>query len=274
MSLLGPPPGAGDQDVSDRAIRHGQRLAVDDPIRLSAKLYFYGRRPATPELLAGFCTPASVIAHLGVSPDGDTQWQPFFPDEQAGGSHWCVLRRRSGGSRRSGAKLYITIKHEYLRPLMRTILRVAAINGASAVKLPFSAHSLVRPDHLMLYFANVADARQAANAMWPPLRTEAPGDPAWQSLPFSAPCFDHPSPLYWGVDPPGSESRVAWLEQESWRLRLTNQIALAILQARRSLDDSKMVRSYVKLRLEINGICTRTWTQRGRFTSEMTNGFS
>src|SRR4051794_21275239 len=54
--------------LSAAALRYGQELAVDDPFRLSLRLYGYNRRPLTPRWQRLLPTPEAVQAHLGIGP--------------------------------------------------------------------------------------------------------------------------------------------------------------------------------------------------------------
>src|SRR3954462_13709702 len=74
-------------ELSLAALRYGQALAIDDPLRLSFRLYGYNRRPLTPlwqKLLPG---PEAVRAYLGIAAGGahrkllDRMWQPSPPSE-------------------------------------------------------------------------------------------------------------------------------------------------------------------------------------------------
>ena len=62
------------------------------------------------------------------------------------------------------------------------------------------------------------------------LLREVDGAPA-HGVPFSAPINDD-ALLSWGVDPPKTMKTLSWQETETWRLWLTNRIAVALLQAR------------------------------------------
>jgi hypothetical protein len=81
-------------------------------------------------------------------------------------------------------------------------------------------------------------------------------------VPFSCELGDRDGLLSWGVDPPRSEHTLEWQERESWRLWLTNRLALALVGAR--LDGGALEPwRYALARVELEGVDTATWAPLG-----------
>jgi hypothetical protein len=108
---------------------------------------------------------------------------------------------------------------------------------------------LLRPDKLVVYFAQRDDLHAAASAVADALA----GIPA-HGTPFTS-AVTADGLVSWGIDPSDDEGIVRGFRSESWRERLTNQVAAALMVAPR--DDA--VR-YVLARLEAHGVDVRTWS--------------
>jgi hypothetical protein len=248
--------------LSQAALRYGQHLEFDDPLRLSARLYFYGRLPATPERLARLPTRAAVERFLGIDARGVSaqtlrrSWAAV--DAEAPNDGWFLWARR-GSRRRDGSgdrfKLYVSPLPDSLPAAFAAAVDAAGAAGADALKVGNDALSLLRPDKLVLYFRDFEGVQTAADR----LATELDGCRG-HGVPFTAELADD-GLVSWGVDPPRAEHRLPWQERESWRLWLTNRLALALLVARR--DGGAEPWRYALARVELEGVDPATWATVG-----------
>ena len=100
------------------------------------------------------------------------------------------------------------------------------------------------------------------------LSSELAGCPS-QGVPFTAELAGSEGLLSWGMDPPRSQHMLEWQERESWRLWVTNRLALALVAARR---DGGLLEpwQYALARIELEGIDATTWTPHGDLWAEAT----
>ena len=52
--------------LSLAALQYADSLAIDDPLTLSARMYFYNRTPVSPHWRRRYATPAAIATHLGL----------------------------------------------------------------------------------------------------------------------------------------------------------------------------------------------------------------
>jgi hypothetical protein len=242
--------------LSIAALQYGQALAIDDPLRLSYRLYGYNRRPLTPRWQRLLATPAAVQAHLGIGPGGanrpllDRAWSPSPPSEA-----WLSWRSRTveRETRDGGAtwKLYISPVPEALADSFGAVLDALAAGRAAQFKIGSGAPGLLRPDKIVAYFPDFERLARAAEAV----SARLGGVPA-QGVPFTSE-IGGDGLLSWGVDPPASEL-AAWGGRESWRLWLTHRLARALLAARSAEGLEPWRFALERVRLE--GIDTGSWT--------------
>ena len=257
--------------LSQAALRYAQRLDIEDALRLSARLYFYGRLPARPDWLAHLSSAAAIERFLGIESQGrlahrlQRSWRAVELEPPNDG--WFLWRHRAGpNGRQSGDrfKLYVSPLPESVPAAFEAAVDVAGKVGAVALKVGNDATSLLRPDKIILYFA-AFDGVAAAAAR---LSSELAGCPS-QGVPFTAELADSDGLLSWGMDPPRSEHMLEWQERESWRLWVTNRLALALVAARR---DGGVLEpwQYALARIEFEGVDATTWTPRGELWAEAT----
>ncbi len=242
--------------LSIAALRYGQALAIDDPLRLSFRLYGYNRRPLTPrwrKLLSG---PEAVQAHLGIAPGGpnrkllDRTWRPSPPSEA-----WLSWRSRASEPADSGGvtwKLYVSPAPEALAEGFGAVLEALAAARAGQFKIGSGAAGLLRPDKIVAYFPSFERLEEAARAV----ESRLAGVPA-QGVPFTSEIAGG-GLLSWGMDPPVTE-RDPWGGRESWRLWLTHRLARALIAARSAGEEVEPWR-YAVERLRLEGIDPASWT--------------
>lgn len=250
--------------LSVAALRYGEALAVDDPLRLSLRLYGYNRRPLTPGWLRTLSSPAAVQEWLGIAAGGahravlERTWRPSPPSE-----HWLSWRSRleeaassSGGST---WKLYVSPVPEALAESFGAILEALAAARAGQFKVGAGAAGLLRPDKIVAYFPSFERLAEAAGAV----QDRLAGVPA-QGVPFTSE-IGGDGLLSWGMDPPASGR--TWNGRESWRLWLTYRLARALLAARGASGGMEPWRFALE-RLRLEGIDTATWTPASGLWSE------
>jgi hypothetical protein len=247
--------------LSIAALLYAQNLEVDDARRLSARLYFFGRVPASPGWLRRLPDRGAVERFLGMDDDGVARrlqrWRRMKPDPDNDG--WMLWAARDvDPSAPSGDrfKLYISPRPGDSPAGFAAAVRVADDAGAVALKVAHDPVGLLRPDKIVVYLRDIESLEAAAKAA-AELLAGHPG----QGVPFTSELGDSRGLLSWGIDPPRSEQLVGWLERESWRLWLTNQLATSIIAARR---DGCAVEPWVfaAARVHVEGVETSTWTPR------------
>jgi hypothetical protein len=247
--------------LSIAALRYGQALAIDDPARLSLRLYGYNRRPLTPAWKRLLPDAEAVERHLGIAPGGPhrrllERWVRTGPS-----TSWLSWRRqgdRSEGRSAGGTwKLYVSPEPEALADgfgrLFGDILDALAAARTPQLKVGAAAAGLLRPDKIVAYYPSFERLATAADAVAERLA----GTPA-QGVPFTSEIAGD-GLLSWGVDPPPEGS---WSGGESWRLWLTHRLATALLAGKSSSGIEPWRFALERLRLE--GVDTDSWTPGAR----------
>jgi hypothetical protein len=242
--------------LSVAALQYGQALAIDDPLRLSFRLYGYNRRPLTPRWQRLLPSAEAVQAYLGIGPGGanrpllDRVWRPSPPSE-VWLSWQSPAKEPATGPRGATWKLYVSPAPEALAGGFGAILDALAAGRAAQFKIGSGAAGLLRPDKIVAYFPDFERLAAAAEAV----ESRLGGVPA-QGVPFTSE-IGGDGLLSWGMDPPAAE-RTAWGGRESWRLWLTHRLARALLAARGAEGLEPWRFALERLRLE--GVDTDSWT--------------
>jgi hypothetical protein len=71
--------------------------------------------------------------------------------------------------------------------------------------------------------------------------------------------------LSWGFDPPPDKGALAWRERESWRLWVTNRLAIALVSAKRRGAAGIEPWQFALERLRLENVDTDTWAPTGSF---------
>jgi hypothetical protein len=257
-----PSPATKTARLSQAALQYAERLDVEDALRLSARLYFYGRLPASPHWLARLPSRASIERFLGIEQRTPLarrlrrSWRAVEPEPPNDG--WFLWSARGASADRASDrfKLYVSPLPESVPAAFSAAVGAAEEAGAQALKVGNDASSLLRPDKIVLYFTDFKRVSAAANR----LAEELSGCPG-QGVPFTAELGDADGLLSWGLDPPRSEHMLEWQERESWRLWVTNRLALALVAARRDRGPLEPWR-YALARIELDGVDSTTWAPR------------
>lgn len=248
--------------LSIEALQYAQALEIDDVGKLSARMYFYNRLPASPQWLRHLPTPEAVAIYLGIHVGGPNQralhqnWSSVSPSPRHEG--WRMWRprheeRRSTKSRIT-YKLYVSPACEYLREALGAVLDVLAFASVTRLKAGLDVYGLLRPDKIVAYFETFERLQDAANR----LQDKLAGCPV-HGVPFTAEIAGD-GLLSWGMDPPRGQQVLAWQERESWRLWLTNRLSAALLTAKAAQSMTVAPWQFAMQRLELEGVNTASWT--------------
>jgi hypothetical protein len=219
------------------------------------RLYNYNRLPASPRWRELLPDEAAVERHLGINngPQLLRNWRRLDSDK----APWLAWQstRAALKSNRSGStyKLYISPGCNALRDAFQVVTAVANKSAAHHFKVGNSVFGLLRPDKMVLYFHHFTDLQETADEIMGKLKNSPV-----HGVPFTAELAGD-GLLSWGIDPP-AERTVPWLERESWRLRITNQLATALLLAKSSGATELSPWRFAIDRLRLEGVETQTWT--------------
>ncbi len=254
--------------ISRRAIEYAASLQLENPLELSARLYTYNSIPASRRWRESLPQDDATAHYLGLR-DGPAAralsgWRAH--PESAAWISWSPEHSvHEPRPRRDSAvtyKLYISPACDRLREAVHAIAASVAQSNAQQWKVGKGIHGLLRPDKMVVYFNQFADLQEVALKIISRLE----GNPA-HGVPFTAELAGA-GLLSWGTDPAGDPNTLTWLSGESWRGKLCDRLAMAIVQARvrwRSEvnPETSPLRDTVQFalhRLRLEGIDTNTWT--------------
>jgi hypothetical protein len=272
-SILGtssaPQSGSSLAAISRRAIEYAASLGLENPLELSARLYAYNCIPVTRRWRESLPEEDATADSLGLR-DGPAAralargWQAL-PESAA----WISWRRDDGGRRQAHRsdsvvtyKLYISPACDRVREAVQATAESVAQSNAQQWKVGKGIRGLLRPDKMVVYFNQFADLQEVALKIISRLE----GCPA-HGVPFTAELAGA-GLLSWGIDPSGDANTLAWLSGESWRGKLCDRLAAAIVQAgaHASIEanpETNSLRDAVQFalhRVRLEGIDTDTWT--------------
>lgn len=231
--------------LSAEAVAYGASLLSLDAGRLSARMYFYNRLPLTPAWQQRFRDIDAVRQELGPMPG----WTELPVDESNNG--WVSWQRTTARAQAAGGrtyKLYFSPRPEHLREAFPEFAAAITRSGCLNCKAGRNAAGLLRPDKAVAYFHSQEQVMEAAQS----IDASLAGCPA-QGVPFTAPAGNSLL-VSWGVDPPTEE----WEQRESWRLWVTNRLAVH-LKAAHAVQDPHPQRFAVD-RMRLESVDTSTWT--------------
>ncbi|HEY6971561.1 MAG TPA: hypothetical protein VJA94_20290 [Candidatus Angelobacter sp.] len=257
------PAGRTVERLSLEALLYGQSLGLRDPMALSSRLYAYNRTPLSPYWSRILPDADAVAKYLRIQDRPirellDREWSSV-PNHAAGDSWLAWHSRRSGtritlGDRGSLlCKLYISPRTEFLPESLPLILNVLTRMRVQHFKIGKDASGLLRPDKMVAYFSSYDHLMATAEE----LRKELAGCSP-QGVPFTAELAGD-GLLSWGVDPPPDEQAPPWIGRESWRLWVTNRLAVALIEAGGDNSGSLEPWQFALRRLQLEGVNTRSW---------------
>jgi hypothetical protein len=252
--------------LSQAALEYAQALGIDDAGRLSTRLYCYNRIPLTPRWSRRLPSPVAVSEFLGIS--GSTVAQSisrnWVPVERAAPNNtwfqWQSLHNHlAEDPRRPGYKLYVSPQPEALPDAFRAVVEILNDSGAHSFKVGNNSIGVLRPDKLVLYFSEFNSLEQTAHDI-----ALALSGCAVHGVPFTA-AIDDNGLLSWGIDPSPGVGALWWQASESWRLWVTNHLAVALISARNSSNSTLQPWQFALERLRLENVDTDTWAPTKNF---------
>jgi hypothetical protein len=253
--------------LSLEALRYGQSLGLTDRVALSNRLYNYNRIPLSPYWKRTLSGPDAIAKYLGIW-EGDSrelldrEWSSISdPVLNEGWFAWQSRRFGSstsfGKPKKIGCKLYISPRTDRLPEFFPTIIAVLGRCRVHHFKIGKGAQGLLRPDKMVAYFSTYEDLIATAEQ----LKQELAGCLA-HGVPFTAD-LGGDGLLSWGVDPPAEGEVLPWLGRESWRLWVTNRLAVALITTSTEKTANLEPWQFALRRLQLEGVDTRSWTPSG-----------
>ena len=249
------------------ALRYGQSMDLTDPMALSSRLYGYNRVPLSPYWSRTLHDADAVANYLGIREGRvreslDREWSRVT--NLISNDGWLVWQSRRVGSRSSfgdgptiACKLYISPRPDQLPAVFPALLSALSRTRVRYFKVGKDAPGLLRPDKMVAYFGSYSELLEATEE----LKHEIEGCAA-QGVPFTAELAGE-GLLSWGVDPPADDQVLPWIGRESWRLWVTNRLAVALIAAGKKDSTSLEPWQFALWRLQFEGIDTVTWTPAG-----------
>lgn len=247
--------------LSIEALRYAERLPIDDPMRLSAQLYFYNRIPLSPHRACEIGTDEGYARFLGLETGGrstrllDADWDAVaYSPERAGWRAWSL--RQEYGSGRSGYgdyKLYVSPMPAALGEAFPALVEIFTEEKVPRFKIGADMAGLLRPDKIVAYVDSFDHVERVAQRLAHRLSDTAP-----HGVPFTAE-LGGDGLLSWGMDP-YDKPIFQWQTSASWRLWITNHLAGALLAARLSHDRTVAPHRFAMDRLQVLGVDTNSWT--------------
>jgi hypothetical protein len=259
-SRASPEPEALLPRLSKAALEYAQALAIDDASRLSSRLYFYNRIPLTPQWTRRLPSEDAVAEFLGISDPTNRKYiQRSWSQVELSAPYNAWFQWRSRGEppvdreQRTGYKLYVSPQPDALPDAFRAVLEVLDGSDAHSFKIGCDSIGLLRPDKFVLYFWDFDSLEQAARD----IASRLSGCPA-HGVPFTAAIGDD-GLLSWGRDPLPEKGTLRWQGPESWRLWITNRLAVALVSARKSSPGILQPWQFALERLRLENVDTVTW---------------
>lgn len=247
------------QCLSRSAVEYAAHLDLADPLALSLRMYHYNRIPWTREWNERYGSPEAVMKAWGAPVPGCAGLPSHWSAQrlQSADDPWAMWDNRKADSRgsatrKAGLKLYVSPAPDQLGNTFVAVRECLTSSRAVAFKVGRYPSSVLRPDKLVMYFSDLADMQQTAEQ----LSKRLAGTPA-HGVPFTAD-ISGDGLLSWGADPP-REKHTGATEQESWRLWVTNGLALALTAARSSGTIGPERARFAVERLAREGVDPATW---------------
>jgi len=256
------PPRGRLAELSLAALRYGEGLRLDEPQRLAARLYGFGRQPVSPAWARRLSGREAVLAFLGAAPESplrrrlEAGWESAADGDAPGWITWSPRQpgRGRGSGNKAAYKLYVSPAVEALPAAFAALVDHLADRGAVAFKVGADAAGLLRPDKLVLYFGALEELLAAASQLAERLSGLPP-----HGVPFSAE-IDGDGLLSWGMDPPDGDRLLAWQERASWRLWIVRRLAAALVAAQAEVAGGMAASQFALERLRREGVDVDRWT--------------
>lgn len=248
------------------AVRFGDALPIDDPLRLSAQIYFFNRLPQTPRWARLLPNDEAHARYLGIDAGGRCSkllralgGKMADAPELQGWLLWSARESGETSQRRSFSyKLYVSPRPEELPEALPKIVAAFVDFGVLRMKIGAGLGGLLRPDKIVAYFEEFGQLEAVAQRLLADLKGVAP-----HGVPFTAE-LGGAGLVSWGMDPHETRS-FSWQETSSWRLWITNRLAAAILDARASPESGLTAWRYALERLSVEGVDVQTWAPTAEY---------
>ena len=177
-----PAPATKTARVSQMALQHAQRLEIEDALRVSVRLYFYGRLATSPSWLARYPTRDAIERFLHIEQGGTLAqrmrraWQAVDSSRRTTGGFFGDRGSHRAGSAPTATKLYVSPLPESVPAAFSAAVGVARRSAQSRSRSAMT-HPRCCADKIVLYFADL-DSVFAA----PPARPRARGCRAMASV--------------------------------------------------------------------------------------------
>ena len=242
--------------LSRKAIEYADSLDLSDPMPVSLRLYTYNAIPASARWRQLLRDAAAVDDYLGVFKGSvartlQSNWNLISQPVESWKS-WQSARIGTHPTNSIVYKLYVSPHPRDLPVAFGSVVESLSRSRSFQWKIGATVHGLLRPDKIVAYFEEMGDLRETAADLCAGLLGCAE-----HGVPFTAE-LGAEALLSWGVDPPTEDHSVPWLRRESWRSRICNRLASALVTARVLSGDISRPRFAIE-RLALDGIDTRTW---------------
>jgi hypothetical protein len=245
---------------SQAALRYAESLQLTDSTLLSARLYEYGRQPRSAAWANRLPDSDAVLSFVGAGSGTllrrrlDEEWR----SSEASSRSWLAWStahpaRREVSATKPTHKLYVSPDTGEMPRAFAAVVDLGA-SGPAHFKIGADAAGLLRPDKMVLYFADQERLVAGAADLQDALEGAAP-----HGVPFSSE-LSGDGLLSWGMDPPSTARVVSWHERESWRLWLARRLAAAMVAADASPDASMGPAAFAVERLRHEGVDVEGWT--------------
>jgi hypothetical protein len=153
-------------------------------------------------------------------------------------------------------KIYVSAMPSHLPDVMMSVVRVLSKFDSTAFKVGADVHGLLRPDKLVIYLSDRRQLPDVATELTHALDGMSP-----HGVPFTASAGGDTALISRGIDPPRTSKLLTWRENESWRLWVTNRLAVYLLTARTTRTPATTMTDarFARARLRLDGVDTRQW---------------
>jgi hypothetical protein len=248
-------------DLAVSALRYGQELTGLSEVELGRRLYFYGRKPVSPQLHGRIANTAALARFLGIDDDSTLvrslrhRWTNVSISQGAREYWWQWLSTSEpprGTAQRANYKLYVSPVVNDMREALAAIIgTLPHSQGVTGFKVGVGLWGISRPDKILVYFTQLDDLYRFTDL----LRTRLSGCAA-HGVPFSA-AVSQDGLLSWGADPP--RGATAGERATSWRMWVSSRLAEYLISARTAAPNKLEPWQYALERLRLAGIDTDTW---------------
>ena len=252
--------------LSFKAIYYAWMLHDADLTSITQKLYSFNTVPWDAFMKSRFYETHSIKEFLFSRVNEtsrhmlDEQWQTYPNDEN---KYWLSWSRHLPGQllqeRSHTCKLYISPHINDLPEIFRRFIPVISASQAFSFKAGNSLQGLLRPDKMVAYFYSKEALFYTAGL----LREELGNYPS-QGVPFTTQ-LDETGLLSYGEDPPVTEV-LSSVDGGSWRTFITDQLALAIVQARKNKLSWQQTMGFIRAMLLTEGVDSYNWTTTNGLT--------